>query len=61
MNNSPIQIIIYILLAAGLFLLFAPTEYQTYLPVTLDTSTRQIVGCVALLTAYYYYNGEKLF
>ena len=61
MDTTQYQIIIYILLAAGLFLLFAPAQYQTYLPVTLETSTRQIVGCVALLTAYYYYNNEKLF
>jgi hypothetical protein len=61
MDSNQLQIIIYILVASGLFLLFAPAKYQTYLPVTLDTSTRQIVGCVALLAAYYYYNNEKLF
>lgn len=61
MDQTQVQIIIYILLAAGLFLLLAPAKYQTYLPVTMTTSTRQIVGCVAILTAYYYYNGERLF
>lgn len=61
MDPSQVQILIYVLLAAGLFLLFAPAQYQAYLPVTLETSTRQIIGCVALLAAYYYYNGEKLF
>lgn len=61
MDASQTQILIYILVAAGLFLLFAPPQYQARLPVTLDTSTRQIIGCVALLSAYYYYNGEKLF
>jgi hypothetical protein len=61
MDLNQNQIIIYILSAAGLFLLFAPQKYLEFLPVTLDTSTRQIVGCVFILIAYYYYNGEKLF
>jgi hypothetical protein len=61
MDTTQNQLVIYIFLAAGLFLLFAPVKYQTYLSVTLDTSTRQMVGCVALLAAYYYYNNEKLF
>jgi hypothetical protein len=61
MDASQTQIAMYALLAVGLFLLFAPAQYQSYLPVTLDTSTRQIIGCVAILAAYYYYNGEKLF
>jgi hypothetical protein len=61
MDSNQLQIIIYINVASGLFLLFAPVKYQDYLPITLDKSTRQIVGCVFLLVAYYYYNGEKLF
>jgi hypothetical protein len=61
MDASQTQMLMYALLAVGLFLLFAPQEYQAYVPVKLDTSTRQIIGCVALLGAYYYYNGEKLF
>jgi hypothetical protein len=61
MDSNQVQILIYILLAAGLFLLFAPAQYQAYLPVTMSNSTRQIVGCVCILAAYYYYNGEKLF
>jgi hypothetical protein len=61
MDTTQNQIIIYILLISGLFLLFAPAKYQTYLPVTLETSTSQIIGVIALLTAYYYYNNEKLF
>lgn len=61
MSDSQNQIIIYTSLIGGLFLLFAPEEYRSYLPVTLDTSTRQIVGSIAILIAYYYYNNEKLF
>lgn len=61
MDSTQTQVVIYVLLAAGLFLLFAPAQYQASLPVTLDSSTRQIIGCVALLGAYYYYNGERLF
>jgi hypothetical protein len=61
MNSPHIQIIVYTFFISGLFLLFASEQYQSYLPVTFNTSTRQIVGCVALLIAYYYYNGEKLF
>jgi hypothetical protein len=61
MDSTQTQIVIYVLLTAGLFLLFAPEKYQASLPVTLDSSTRQIVGCIAILVAYYYYNGEKLF
>jgi small basic protein len=53
--------LIYTLLVIGLFLLFAPSKYQSYLPIKVDASTRQILGCFALLIAYYYYNGEKLF
>lgn len=55
------QILMYALLVVGIFLLFAPPEYQSYIPFKTDNSTRQIIGCVALLVAYYYYNGEKLF
>ena len=51
----------YVLLALGAFLLLAPAEYQAYVPVKIDTTTRQIVACVAILGAYYYYNNEKLF
>lgn len=61
MDANQVKILIYILLALGLFLLFAPIQYQKYLPFKLTTSSRQIIGCVAILTAYYYYNGEKLF
>lgn len=59
--NTQNQIIIYILVIAGLFLIFASPEYQEYLPVTIDASTRQIIGCIFILVAYYYYNDEKLF
>jgi hypothetical protein len=61
MDPSQTQMLMYVLLAVGLFLLFAPQEYQVYVPLKLDASTRQIIGAVALLAAYYYYNGEKLF
>lgn len=61
MEISTTHIIIYSLLFIGLFLLFAPIEYQSYLPFKLETSTRQITGCIALLGSYYYYNNEKLF
>ena len=61
MEQSKVQIIIYALIFAGLFLYFAPPKYQAYIPIKLETSTRQILGAVAFLTAYYYYNGEKLF
>lgn len=61
MEQNQVQILIYILVAAGLFLLFAPVQYLKNLPVNFTTSTRQITGCIALLIAYYYYNGEKLF
>lgn len=55
------QIIILFLLFIGFYLILAPHQFNQYLPVTLDISTRQILGSIALLTAYYYYNNEKLF
>jgi hypothetical protein len=61
MDPSQTQMLMYVLLAVGIFLLIAPQQYQAYVPLKFDTSTRQIIGCVALLGAYYYYNGEKFF
>lgn len=59
MDNK--QMIMYALLAVGVFLLAAPQQYQVMVPVPMSSSTKQIVAVVALLAAYYYYNGEKLF
>jgi len=61
MEESQKKMLMYVLLALGAFLLLAPAEYQAYVPVKVDTSTRQIIAFVALLGAYYYYNNEKLF
>ena len=61
MDASQTQMLMYLLLALGLFLLLAPAQYLAYIPVKMDEQTRQIVGAVALVGAYYYYNHEKLF
>lgn len=48
----------------GLFLLFAPKDFQTILPTNytlLDRHTKKIIGLSFLLFAYYFYNDEKLF
>lgn len=55
------KMMMYALLAVGVFLLAAPAQYQAMVPVQMESSTKQIVAIVALLAAYYYYNGEKLF
>lgn len=55
------KMMMYVLFALGAFLLVAPPQYQSMIPIEMTTSTRQVVACVALLAAYYYYNGEKLF
>jgi hypothetical protein len=54
------QNMVILFASIGLFFLFAPDQYVAYLPVTLSTQHKQIIACVALLAAYYYYNGEKL-
>ena len=54
------QNMVILFASIGLFFLFAPAQYQAYIPVQLNTQTKQIVACVALLLAYYYYNGERL-
>ena len=51
------------LLSIGLFLLFAPKDFQTILPTSytlLDNHTKKIIGLSFLLFAYYFYNDEKL-
>lgn len=53
------QIIMYLLLTTGIFILIAPKSYQIMIPIQIDTSTRQIIAIFAILLAYYYYNGEK--
>lgn len=56
------QMIMYAFLAIGVFLLAAPTQYQAMVPLPIqDSSTRQILAAIAILAAYYYYNGEKFF
>ena len=55
------DMVVYSLVAVGLFLLFAPDQYKTFIPSTVTSQQQQIVAVVALLAAYYYYNGEKLF
>lgn len=56
----PNQNIVLAFVALGLFALFAPQQYIDMIPVKIDTQMKQILGAVALLAAYYYYNGEKL-
>jgi len=53
------QYIAYALLAVTVFLLLAPPQYQSYVPVQLDMQTKQIVAVLALVAAYYFYNGQK--
>lgn len=53
------QYIAYALLAVAVFLMFAPPQYQMYIPVQMDTQTKQIVAVVAVVFAYYFYNGQK--
>jgi uncharacterized membrane protein len=55
------KIIMYVLLAIGIFLLVAPSQYQALVPIPTGGYTKQIIAIVALVAAYYYYNGEKLF
>lgn len=61
MDANQKKMMTYALLAIGVFLLAAPPSYQMAIPVRMDSSTRQMVACAALLAAYYFYNGEKLF
>jgi len=53
------QYLAYALVAVAAFLMFAPPQYQMYVPVQMDMQTKQIVGIVALVAAYYFYNGQK--
>lgn len=48
----------YALIAAVVVLMLAPPQYQMYLPQT-DMQTKQIVSVVAIVIAYYFYNGQK--
>jgi hypothetical protein len=56
----PNQNFVIAFVALGAFALFAPQQYIDMIPVKLDTQMRQIIGALALVAAYYYYNGEKL-
>lgn len=53
------QYLAYALVAVAAFLMFAPPQYQMYVPVQMDMQTKQIAGIVALVAAYYFYNGQK--
>jgi hypothetical protein len=53
------EIIVYILLAIGLFLLLAPQDSPIQLPI--EQSTKQIIACIALVLSYYFYNNQKIF
>lgn len=52
------QYVAYALIVAALCLMFAPPQYQMYLP-QMDMQTKQIVSVVAVVLAYYFYNGQK--
>lgn len=53
------QYLAYGLVAIAVFLMFAPPQYQMYLPVQTDMQTKQIIAVLAILGAYYFYNGQK--
>ena len=59
LNQQQSQYIAYALLAVTVFLLLAPPQYQSYVPVQLDMQTKQIVAVLALVAAYYFYNVQK--
>ena len=52
------QYVAYGLVAAAALIMFSPPEYQMYIPVQ-DMQTKQIIAVVAILAAYYFYNGQK--
>lgn len=53
------QYIAYALIAVAAFLMFAPPQYQMYVPVQMGTQTKQMVAVAAVVIAYYFYNGQK--
>ena len=53
------QYLAYALIATAAFLMFAPPQYQMYVPVQMDMQTKQMVAIAAVVIAYYFYNGQK--
>jgi hypothetical protein len=53
------QYLAYALVAVAAFLMFAPPQYQMYVPVQMDAQTKQMVAVAAVVIAYYFYNGQK--
>jgi flagellar biosynthesis protein FliR len=53
------QNLAYVLVAVAAFLMFAPPQYQMYVPVQMDMQTKQMVAVAAAALAYYFYNGQK--
>ena len=53
------QYVAYALILTAAFLMFAPPQYQMYVPLQMDMQTKQIIAVVAFVAAYYFYNGQK--